>query len=193
MGQQEILQIVVDLLKANGFHADVRAGLSQGASTSPILADWIIATALKDFLTKAVIIYADDILVMGTTKQEVLELANALRARLSAHPSGPYQLNMVVVSDIKKEIDFLGYRVSIKNGKPHFAPRARRRNKFDEEQDRLIKAVSTSKGKAAKRMAAEHARMHLRAWMAGFALWEEEEAYKFKKTERARIDKAQAK
>lgn len=87
-----------------------RQGIPQGSLVSPLIADRILSEVIRSLsLQGTVIVYVDDVLILGSSKQAVQEDFKTLRSALAEHPGGPLTLRRVQVSPLTVPIDFLGH------------------------------------------------------------------------------------
>ncbi|TAU01483.1 reverse transcriptase domain-containing protein [Rhizobium ruizarguesonis] len=88
-----------------------QAGLPQGAATSATLASHIITDAMKMMKLPYgvfLIVYADDMLLLGDKKADVEKALLTLSGTLSSHPGGPFELHEQRLRRASDGFDFLG-------------------------------------------------------------------------------------
>ena len=91
-----------------------RVGIHQGSAIAPILSniymmDFDVALSKPGFFY---VRYSDDMLVLGTDKQKLLELANEIKIRLQDLQLAVNETK-TICCDITEGIDFLGYHLDI--------------------------------------------------------------------------------
>src|SRR6266498_212595 len=70
--------------------AEARRGIPQGSAASPLLAEMLLAPALKQLPTGGkVFAYLDNFLIMAKSEDDAVSMAKALGCALKAHPAGP--------------------------------------------------------------------------------------------------------
>jgi hypothetical protein len=89
-----------------------RQGLTQGSPLSPIVAEMLLSPALQDFD----VVYADNILVLAATLQEIKAAEEALKEILRNHPAGHFELKPPRVSRLDQGADVLGVHIGRTNG-----------------------------------------------------------------------------
>ena len=103
--------------------AAVRQGISQGAATSPLVAEMMLASVFKVLPDcGAVTAYADNFLVMGKTESEVLSISEALRSAIKAHPAGPLWPKEPRIFGSGMVVEFLGHQLWMSEGSVVIAP-----------------------------------------------------------------------
>lgn len=115
-----------------------RRGLSQGASSSPIIADVIVALILRDVPSDAVVVnIADDFGIMARTKRELMTLKQALISAAARCPYGHFQLiQKSTARRVSDGFSFLGYHIRYRRGVLGCAPTKENVAKF------MLKAAS---------------------------------------------------
>ena len=91
-----------------------RVGIHQGSAIAPILSniymmDFDVALSKPGFFY---VRYSDDMLVLGTDKQKLLELANEIKIRLQDLQLAVNETK-TICCDITEGIDFLGYHLDV--------------------------------------------------------------------------------
>ncbi|GEC34894.1 hypothetical protein N181_15430 [Sinorhizobium fredii USDA 205] len=88
-----------------------RAGLLQGAATSSAIATHIVADVLADLMLPQgvfLIVYADDILLLGAKKEAVERAVLTLCGTFASHPAGPFVLHRANPRRVSDGFEFLG-------------------------------------------------------------------------------------
>jgi hypothetical protein len=117
-----------------------------------------------------VVAYADNILLLATSKDDVVSMSKALWSALKAHPVGPFQPKPKRF-DAGQPIEFLGHVLTLKNGFVRVDPSERNWEKFVAGATSLIARVnkpSPSPHIRANRI--ESAKEYVRSWTASFKL-----------------------
>ena len=110
--------------------AKVRQGLSQGSAASPLVAEAMLSTTLYQIPKIGVIVaYADNILLLAKTKGDVVSMSKCLGSALKAHPVGPLY-SKAKCFDPGQPIEFLGHKLTVKNGLVRIEPDDQNLQKF---------------------------------------------------------------
>lgn len=91
---------------------ELRAGLPQGASLSPLLGEFVIAEVLREARCGPVAVFADNILCCEGTREEVEAAAQSLRDAFERHPLGIFKLHAIREERCRRVSDgfsYLGY------------------------------------------------------------------------------------
>lgn len=102
-----------------------RAGLPQGAATSSAVATHIVADVLDIIeLPQGVflIVYADDMLILGATKDAVERAVETLCGTFASHPAGPFVLHRANPRRISDGFQFLGMSFRRQRGRVECRP-----------------------------------------------------------------------
>lgn len=107
-------------------------GLPPGASTSPVVAEMLMARVLValpwEKLSDATIItYADNILVLGPTKASVLDACECLSDAFAGSAVGSMRLESRGVKSLRNGVEFLGMRVAREGRRIRMTVPARKR------------------------------------------------------------------
>ncbi|WP_420418332.1 reverse transcriptase domain-containing protein [Pacificispira sp.] len=148
---------------------DCQQGLPQGSSSSPLLAEMLIACVLDQVEVSArLFAYADNILVLARSKRELALTQTTLITAFAQSPVG--ELRLVPKSDQRRVCDgfeFLGYWFRRRKGKTQV--KASQRN-----YRKLIKACEKRMSKLPKRdgfWRDEVLEQMLRSWFPQFSAW----------------------
>jgi len=92
-------------------------GLPPGASTSPVVAEMLMARVLVDLPWEklsdvTIITYADNILVLGRTKASVLDACECLSDAFAGSAVGSMRLASRGVKSLRNGVEFLGMKVA---------------------------------------------------------------------------------
>lgn len=102
-----------------------RAGLPQGAATSSAIATHIVADVLAVLeLPQGVflIVYADDMLLLGAKKEAVERAVVTLCGTFASHPAGPFVLHRVNPRRVSDGFEFLGMSFRRRKGQVECRP-----------------------------------------------------------------------
>jgi Reverse transcriptase (RNA-dependent DNA polymerase) len=95
---------------------EARRGIPQGSAVSPLIAEALLAPTLHSIPKIGVFVaYADNILLLAKSKEDVVAMSKGLRSALQAHPVGPFQPKMKPF-DAGQPIEFLGHKLTLKKG-----------------------------------------------------------------------------
>ncbi|MBY3137313.1 reverse transcriptase domain-containing protein [Rhizobium laguerreae] len=118
-----------------------RAGLPQGAATSSAIATHIVADVLAVLeLPKGVFlnVYADDMLILGASKEAVERAIVTLCATFASHPAGSFVLHRVAPRRISDGFEFLGMSFRRRKGRCECKPD---RDAFRRAKARLVECA----------------------------------------------------
>jgi Reverse transcriptase (RNA-dependent DNA polymerase) len=98
---------------------EARRGIPQGSAVSPLVAEALLAPTLHLIPKIGVFVaYADNVLLMAKSEEDVVSMSKDLRSALQAHPVGPFQPKMKPF-DLGQPIKFLGHKLTFKEGVVH--------------------------------------------------------------------------
>jgi hypothetical protein len=150
--------------------AHARRGIPQGSAASSIVAEMVLALSLNAVPELGrVFSYADNVLLLSTSKNNAVTMMKALRSALEAHPVGRLRPK-VKFFDAGEPIDFLGHRLTRLNEKVHIAPTLENQEKFEA---RVVHHLALLKQKLSDRERREinsELRSYLMSWTANFRL-----------------------
>ena len=105
-------------------------GIPQGSAASPFITEALLAPAIDSIPKHGVIVaYADNILLLAKSKDDVVSMSNTLWSALKAHPAGPFQPKAKHFQ-AGGPIDFLGHRLTMSNGSVRIDPTPQNTAKF---------------------------------------------------------------
>ena len=157
---------------------EVRRGLPQGSSASPIVVEMLLAPIMNELPQGGVVlVYADNFLIMAKDENGAATIALALGSALNSHPAGPLWPNQPKIYFPHQAVEFLGYRLKMVKGKCEVSPTWKNTGKFDTEFVRRIKAISkvTAIEQQSKRV--RDCTDYVRSWSGGFKLWDGHHAH----------------
>lgn len=144
-------------------------GLSQGASSSPIIADMIVASILGQIPADAFVInVADDFAIMARTKREVVALKEALTSAVRRCPHGNLQL--IAKSPIRRVSDgfsFLGYDFRYRRLRLKCEPSRSNQTKFLVRVGCILRRMSAEPMEHAKTL-----QRVIKSWRNAFSQWD---------------------
>ena len=112
-----------------------RQGLPPGASTSPVVAEILMARVLVDlpwdlFSEVTIIVYADNILVLGPSQTSVHRACECLTDAFARSAVGSLRLKNRGVRCLRNGVEFLGSKLSAAGGRVRLAVTSRKRIAF---------------------------------------------------------------
>jgi hypothetical protein len=158
--------------------AKARRGIPQGSATSSLVAEMLLAKAIHAIPPIGVVVaYADNILLIAKTKEDVVSMCYALRCALKAHPAGPLQPKRRYF-DSGQPIEFLGHKLTLKTGgKVRIEPSDHNLQKFVSQVTAdLHKLQKLEPSKRAARI--QKVRLRIVSWTANFALCDDMKKFK---------------
>ncbi|HYD23775.1 MAG TPA: reverse transcriptase domain-containing protein [Croceibacterium sp.] len=146
-----------------------REGISQGSSLSPLIAEAVIATALRDLRsTVSVINYGDNFELIARTRAELRMAITALTGAFRRSPHGPFRLTDK--SGLRRVCDgfeFLGYHFRMKRGRIHCRPSKKSEVKFFTSALRLMRDIAQRR----QPDAAIKLQRSALGWVSAFSQW----------------------
>lgn len=92
-----------------GFAA--QRGLPQGACSSPIVAEVVVAEIMKEVPEGlAIVNFADNFLVMGRTRRECENALTSLSNAIERSPAGFFEVQTKKVTEVRHGVNFLGFQ-----------------------------------------------------------------------------------
>ena len=146
---------------------DSRRGIPQGATSSPIIGEKVVAGTLHGFADDIIAVtWVDNIFLFGTSRAGVEEAAQTLRANMLAAPTGPFTLRDESIHRVADGFDAIGGHFRRQHGRASFRPTAMNLSLHQTEVRRFLAMIAqTGRG-------ASQAKIYVRAWSSTFALWE---------------------
>ena len=156
---------------APGAVSTARRGIPQGSAASPIVAEAMIAIALKAVPTLGVLIiaYADNILLLAKTKSDRDSMTKALLAAFEAHPVGRLRLSPRTFAP-GEPIEFLGHRLTPCEGGVHIEPDDDNKRKFEDRMKSKLRSLAKTKRQTGRRKALHDIKKHIQSWVGAFTL-----------------------
>ena len=161
----------------NDHHAKVRRGISQGSAASPFVAEALLSTTLHQIPNIGVIVaYADNILLLAKSKGDVASMAEALGSALEAHPAGPLY-SKAKCFDPSQPIEFLGHKLTVKNGLVRIEPDDQNLQKFTHRVEfELASLNKTPLPTATRKKRLKKLEAEIRSWAGAFKFCDNVEA-----------------
>jgi len=155
-------------LAVRGFKGGVRSGLSQGAICSPIVLEMIVASDLIDLKLTEFSCYADNFCITASSQEELVAKVKALRAKFKANPCGPFHLEGLFIGEARQGFDFLGYHLTLRNGKVEVRPADNNLQKIENKFRSLMREYKNVP--ASKRLRTlDELERQFRTWSATFS------------------------
>lgn len=160
--------------------AEARQGIPQGASTSPLSVEIMLAPVLKQLLPWVTVVnYADNILVMGGDENDVASTVDILRGALKAHPAGPFLAKKPKCYRPGDPIQFLGCELRKESAGVHIAPSMKNLGAFTTEfSHRLKLAHRENISQAARQKAFTDWKRYTNAWWESFRMCTDAKAHR---------------
>ena len=158
-----------------------RRGIPQGASSSPLVAEVLLAP-LIDALpgSGAVVNYGDNFLLLAKDANDVVAMSNILGKLLTKHPAGPLEPSYTFYQpgDV---ITFLGYAIHGHGSKLKVTPSQPNVEKFRDNFRSKVKWIKKAKmSKKRKRKLLQSLKNYVTNWTAAFPKWEGAEGHRKK-------------
>jgi hypothetical protein len=90
--------------------------LPQGAASSPLIAYWLLEQAFPARDVEHSFPYADDLLMLGESEEDVAAKVSRYESNLVGHPAGPLQLRVLERGETMGGFEFLGVMFYVEEG-----------------------------------------------------------------------------
>jgi hypothetical protein len=161
-----------DELLIKSLFADARRGIPQGSAISPLIAECLLAPAYHQLSGAGQVVgYADNTLIMGTTKGGVSSTYQSLWAAFMAGSAGQLRPNKPKQFKPGDPIEFLGHRLRLVKGAVWIEPNPVNLKAFESNVGRALSDIRRSDTRAERARRAENLRRYVRSWTAAFSLW----------------------
>ena len=111
--------------------AAVRAGISQGSATSPIVCEMLLCDMISQLPNCGIAVnYADNFWIMGREKSDVTKMEQALRCAFLEHPAGPLKSSWSRRYSPGESVSILGHVIERRSGDAIPKPSPQNLNKF---------------------------------------------------------------
>lgn len=159
--------------------SSARRGIPQGSATSPLIAEAMVAIALKQVpLLGVIIAYLDNTLLLAKSENDVVCMTEALGAAFAQHPVGrlrPYPR----VFKPGEPVEFLGHRLKRINGIVRIEPDDDNREKFEAEvKSEIAYLITATLPDATRAKRLERLEEYIRSWTANFKLCDDIEVFR---------------
>ena len=147
-------------------------GIAQGSSCSPVIAEYVIADLLSRLPTiRFIVTWADDILILAETREEVDIAVQALSDALRATRGGPFHAD-VKITPVASGFKFIGSNFRADDGAVTIAPTPDNRKDFDHKMRLHLHHISHRGDDPAM------ARKSLNGWLNANLLWPDVERHR---------------
>jgi hypothetical protein len=154
---------------------DARRGIPQGAAASHLVAETMLAIALRQIPDGVgqCVAYGDNCLVMAKEEGDVVQIVKALGGALKHHPAGRFWPNIEFFRP-GETINFLGHSFTPQaGGKIRITPSPKNSEKFEATVTAGLQHLQFSKlGKRARKRRHHELNRYVRSWTAAFSLCE---------------------
>ncbi len=153
--------------------AEARQGIPQGSAASPLLAEMLLASALRQLPTGGeVFAYLDNFLVMAKSEQNAVSMTIALGSALKAHPAGPLRPKIKGRFRPGEPIEFLGHRLTAHHGTVTIEPSPLNQQKFEVTMKvGLARIKGNPFSPAVRARKIRELRKYVCSWASAFKLW----------------------
>jgi hypothetical protein len=151
--------------------SEAQRGIPQGSTTSSIAAELVLADALSSLPDNMIVIaYADNLLALGRTKDEVVSTTNTLWSLLSKHPAGTFHPSKTFEFQKSGPIVFLGHWILAKANSVLVYPEHSHAEKRDRRLKKYLSQISElPSGSWERAELGRQARHYLRSWTSAFS------------------------
>jgi len=152
--------------------AEARRGIPQGASTSPLSVEIMLAPVLDQLPPWVTVVnYADNILVAGGDENGVASAVDILRGALQAHPAGPLLPKVPNYCCPGDTVRFLGCELRKVGKDVRIEPSAKNLRGFKTELScRLKRACRPNISEGARQRAFVDCKRYVLSWWASFGV-----------------------
>ena len=153
-----------------GAISPARRGIPQGSAASPIVAEAMVAIALKAVPTLGVIIaYADNVLLLAKTKSDRDSMTKALLAAFEKHPVGRLRLSPKAFAP-GAPVEFLGHRLTHSKETVRIEPTDSNRRKFERRVKSKLRSLANTELPRSRRRRLQRIKKYIRSWTNSFKL-----------------------
>jgi len=161
-----------------GFLAVGRLGIPQGSAASPLIAECLLKPAIEQIPDCGVVVnYADNFMLLGTSKEAVALMSQALRSALKGHPAGPFSVRDKTYK-LGETSTFLGYRLTPMSTQVIVEPTPKNLRKFQTRFRWRRRQVLSAKLAKERNTLLNKGGQFVRSWSASFSLWEGSAAHR---------------
>ena len=145
-------------------------GLLQGSAASPIVAEAMVAFALKAVPTLGVITaYADNVLLLAKTKSDRDSMTKALLVAFEAHPVGRLRLSTKTFGP-GEPVEFLGHCLTPCEEGVRIEITDANKRKFEDRMKAKLRSLAKTKRQRARRKALHDIKQDIQSWVDAFTL-----------------------
>jgi hypothetical protein len=145
-----------------------RRGIPQGSAASPFVAEAVLSLTLYQIPKIGMFVaYADNILLLAKTKSDAVWMSESLGSALKAHLAGPFYPKMKCF-DAGQPTEFLGHKLTVKNGLVHVEPDDHNLQKFTRRVESELAYLNTTPlPSATRKKGIERLEASIESWAAG--------------------------
>lgn len=149
--------------------AEARRGIPQGSMASPIVAEALISGLIPTATPRALVLcYADNFLVMGKTRAEMMSMSLAMQCALSAHPVGPLLPTQKSSSRPGEIVEFLGHVLQFDGDRVHISVSPKNLKKFHDNVYHHLRLINHA-APSVKAKRVKDATRYVRSWASAFS------------------------
>jgi hypothetical protein len=151
---------------------EARRGIPQGSAVSPLIAETMLAIALREVPDLGDKVgYGDNILLMAKEEGDMATMLQALESALQAHPVGLLKPKLKLFLRGER-VEFLGHYLTPQSGgKIRIEPSEKNRQKFERMMRRQFNRLRYEKLSGTARLEAQqNAKRYVQSWAAAFSL-----------------------
>jgi len=155
-----------------GILAAARRGIPQGSATSPLIAETMLAIALRQVPDLGEKVgYGDNTLLLAKEASDMVTMLEALESALQAHPVGLLKPKRKLFHP-GQPVEFLGHcLIPQSTGKIRIEPSQKAHDRFERNMGRMVNYLKYEKLSSAERFRVQRrARRHVQSWTAAFKL-----------------------
>ena len=151
--------------------AAARQGIPQGSAASPLVAETMLAMALREVPDLgATVAYGDNTMLMAKEEGDVVTMMKALWSALEAHPVGLLRPKFKVFEP-GQPVEFLGHKLTPKaNGKVRIDPSPKNKEKFEWTVTTNLYHQQFAKSLNVRKRKLRELQHYVRSWTSAFGL-----------------------
>jgi len=155
-----------------GYLAEGRLGIPAGSPVSSVVAEALLAPVVEQISNCGVFAqYADDCMVLDTSKEGVELTLQTLRSALKSHPAGPFSVKEKAYK-LGEPFDFLGFRLTPHSGHVVITPTKQNLLKFGRSFEWRRKQILRVQSEPQRDVLVKRLRVFVTAWSSAFSLWD---------------------
>ena len=153
----------------------VQWGIPQGSAISSFVAEMLLAPAIAQLPHCGVAVaYADNILLLAKSNDEMVSMTKSLLRALAAHPAGPLMPNPPKRYGPGDQVEFLGHQIMVENGTVRVSPSQENLYRFKTKFKRKLSALHGHPNPHG----VSQLRQFVISWSAAFKLWDAVEEHR---------------